>query len=197
MSQLGAASGDYQLTISLLDRAEKQLRKMNHLINDFLNVSILDAVKISLNKQVFHLDDLAKEIIEEAQIIVKTHEFYFKRCEPVKICTVRDNISSVISNLVNNATKYSPHGSRIDVQCTIEEKMAMISVTDWGIGIKPEDAKRLFERFYRVESSVIGKISGFGIWLYLSAEIVNRHEGEINVESSPGKGSKFYFKIPL
>jgi two-component system sensor histidine kinase VicK len=197
MCQLGAASGDYQLTNSLLAKADKQLRKMNNLINDFLNVSIFDAGKISLNKKVFHLDELAKEIIEEAQMIVKTHEFYFKPCEPVKIFADRDKISSVISNLVNNATKYSPNGSTIDVACTVDEKMAMISVKDQGIGIKPEDAKRLFERFYRVESSDMGNISGFGIGLYLSAEIVSRHEGEINVESEPGKGSTFYFKIRL
>ncbi|MEP6713547.1 MAG: ATP-binding protein, partial [Ferruginibacter sp.] len=197
LSQLGAASGDHQLTSSLLDRADKQLRKMNNLINGFLNVSRLEAGKIFLNKQVFNIGELAKEIIEEAQLVVKTHELYFKPCEPVNICADRDKIGSVISNLVNNAAKYSAKGSRIDVECTVDGKMAMISVKDQGIGIKPEDTERLFERFYRVESIDNKHVSGFGIGLYLSAEIITRHDGEINVESEPGKGSKFYFKIPL
>jgi len=101
----------------------------------------------------------------------------------------------VVSNLLSNAVKYSPSGTDIDVRCEILDGNALVSITDDGIGIDKEDIDKLFNRYYRV-----GKhhtISGFGIGLYLSSEIIERHDGKIGVESEIGKGSTFYFEIPL
>ena len=75
--------------------------------------------------------------------------------------------------------------------------MAQVSVKDEGMGIDPEDIDKLFDRFYRVENKKMDKIGGFGIGLYLCAEIIRRHNGKIWVESKPGTGSTFYFAVPL
>ncbi len=75
--------------------------------------------------------------------------------------------------------------------------MAVVGVTDEGIGIEPQDKEKLFDRYYRVETPSYPLIAGFGIGLYLSAEIISRHDGEISVDSEPGKGSTFYFSLPL
>jgi signal transduction histidine kinase len=80
---------------------------------------------------------------------------------------------------------------------TARENEVTISVSDEGIGIKPADAEKIFDRYYRIENSNTRHISGFGIGLYLSAEIVERHGGKIWLESEPGKGSTFYFSLPL
>jgi two-component system sensor histidine kinase VicK len=118
-------------------------------------------------------------------------------CDKVVIHADREKIGSVISNLLSNAVKYSPKGSGIRVQCRKLEQSVEIRVTDEGLGIRPEDQPRLFDRFYRVESNHTRHISGFGIGLYLSAEIVERHGGKIGVESQSGIGSAFYFTLPL
>jgi signal transduction histidine kinase len=75
--------------------------------------------------------------------------------------------------------------------------MVRVSVADKGIGVKPSEASKLFERFYRVETDTTRTISGFGIGLYLSSEIIALHNGRIWVDSGPGLGSVFYFELPL
>jgi signal transduction histidine kinase len=108
-----------------------------------------------------------------------------------------DKIGSVITNLISNAVKYSPKGKEIDIKCEVIGNRAQVSVKDEGMGLKPQDREKVFERYYRVESGHTQQISGFGIGLYLSAEIIRRHGGEIWVESESGIGSTFYFSLPL
>ena len=109
----------------------------------------------------------------------------------------RDKIGSVITNFISNAVKYSPSGTLITVKCDIVGNTARVSVQDAGMGISQTDIKKLFERYYRVKGKQTETISGFGIGLYLSAEIINRHGGKIWVESETDKGSTFYFSLPL
>ena len=108
-----------------------------------------------------------------------------------------DKISSVISNLLSNAAKYSPKNKVIQISCEIAGNEVIIKVKDNGIGIDPGDLDKLFDRFYRVENRETHNIAGFGIGLYLSSEIIKRHNGRIWAESKPGKGSIFSFALPL
>ena len=103
----------------------------------------------------------------------------------------------MISNLIGNAVKYSPKETTIRISCEKINKELVISVKDEGMGILPADAAKIFDRYYRVESSNTQHIAGFGIGLYLSAEIIQRHGGRIWLESEPGIGSTFYFSLPL
>jgi two-component system sensor histidine kinase VicK len=108
----------------------------------------------------------------------------------------RDKIASVAANLLSNAVKYSARGREIKVGAEKLDGHVLVSVKDEGMGIKPQDIKKLFERYYRVESDHTRHISGFGIGLYLSSEIVQRHNGRIWAESEKGVGSTFYFTLP-
>jgi two-component system sensor histidine kinase VicK len=180
-----------------LDKVNIQVKKMATLINGFLNVSRLESGKIHLDKQDFRLDELVSEMVEETRQTTSGHEVILLPCEPITITADQDKIGSVISNLLSNAVKYSPRGTQITVNCKITEQMAVVSVKDEGLGIKPEDVEKLFERYYRVNSKQTQTISGFGIGLYLCAEIIQRHDGKIWVESEPGEGSTFYFSLPL
>lgn len=192
-----ASKNEDKFTIDALNKANQQVKKMSAMINGFLNVSRLESGKIQLSKQDFLLNDLIKEMVEDTQLMVSSHTLNFLPCEPITLYADADKIGSVITNLLSNAVKYSPKGKNIEVDCRQEGNMAKVSVKDEGMGIKPQDKEKLFERYYRVESKHAKHISGFGIGLYLCAEIIQRHNGQIGVESEIGKGSTFWFTLPL
>jgi two-component system sensor histidine kinase VicK len=180
-----------------MEKADNQVRKMGNMISGFLNISRLEAGKILIVKQEFSIDQLIQEIIEEYKITSTSHSIQLSPCEPVQVFADRDKIGSVVSNLINNAIKYSPKGKDIRIKCQKLSGTLQVSVEDEGMGIKPKDVNNLFDRYYRVESKHTAHISGFGIGLYLSAEIIYQHNGKIWVESQIGVGSTFYFSIPI
>jgi two-component system phosphate regulon sensor histidine kinase PhoR len=102
----------------------------------------------------------------------------------------------VLNNLVSNAAKYSKTGSTITIEGKVVDNNVRVSVTDEGIGLSTEQREKIFERFYRVEDKTFSA-SGLGMGLYISTEIINHHKGQINVNSELGKGSTFYFTLPL
>jgi two-component system sensor histidine kinase VicK len=153
--------------------------------------------KIHVDKKNFSMDELVSNVIDETMLISPGFNISLKPCAPIGVFADQDKIGSVISNLLSNAVKYSPKGTAIEVVCRVQEAMVEVSVKDQGMGIKPEDSEHLFDRYYRVENPNSSHISGFGIGLYLSSEIVRQHDGKIWVESEPGKGSTFSFSIPL
>jgi two-component system sensor histidine kinase VicK len=182
---------------SFLIKSLKQVGKMTKMINGFLNISRLESGKIHINKQAFDMADLVKEAEEESLALMTSHHVVFAPVEPTPVIADWDKIGQVITNLINNAVKYSPQGSTINVACVTANDVAMVSVKDEGMGISADDRNKLFERFYRVESHATKSIPGFGIGLYLCKEIIERHEGTIAVKSEVGKGSTFYFTLPI
>ncbi len=185
-----------EFTQVALDKSNQQIRKMTSMINGFLNISNLESGKIKLRKESFNLRLLLEELIEDFRMITSTHELSLQSCEKAMLYADREKISSVVSNLLSNAIKYSPHGRMIEVSCSSDQEKIQVSIKDEGMGIKEEDQKRLFERFYRISTSHRENISGFGIGLYLSKEIIERHQGRIWVESESGTGSTFSFSLP-
>jgi signal transduction histidine kinase len=121
----------------------------------------------------------------------------FLPCLSIEVLADREKIEAVMANFLSNAIKYSPKGRKIIVECRVDAEQVIVSVADRGMGIKAEDIPHVFDRFYRVENDNTKDISGFGIGLYLSAEIIKIHGGRIWVESEYGLGSTFYFAIPL
>lgn len=183
--------------VHTLEKVQKQIRKMGTMISSFLNVSRLESGKIQLIKSDFDLDKLVCDVVEDTRLIHSTYQINFIEGLPKMVYADREKIASVVSNLISNAVKYSDLGSTIQVESEIDGERAYIRVIDHGIGIQEEDIEKLFDRFYRVESLETKTISGFGIGLYLSAEIIGLHNGKIWAESNYGKGSTFHFNIPL
>jgi two-component system sensor histidine kinase VicK len=186
-----------QFLISAMDKAMVQLKRMSGMINSFLNISRLESGKMLMDKKLFDLEKLILEIIDEAMLTTSTHIIDFKKCGPIEVSADRDKINSVISNLISNAIKYSPQGKEVHVNCLVSDNMVTVSVHDEGMGVKPQDMDKIFDRYYRVQSNYTQNISGFGIGLYLSAEIIKRHHGQIWLQSESGVGSTFYFTLPL
>jgi two-component system sensor histidine kinase VicK len=182
-------------TVSALNKVELQINKMNNLIKGFLDVARLEAGKINLNLEDFIIADLIKEVVAEAKELMSSHEVHFDACDEIMVRADKDKIAQVISNFISNAVKYSTRGKNINVKCSQQQGMVQVSVQDEGIGILPKDVDKLFNRFYRIENVQTRSISGFGIGLYLCADIIKRHNGNIWVESEPGMGSTFHFII--
>ncbi|GAC1314862.1 MAG: hypothetical protein NVSMB24_39980 [Mucilaginibacter sp.] len=183
--------------VGAMEKANQQVKRMTAMINGFLNVSRLESGRIHIEKQVFDIGTLLSEAVDEARLIFNTHNIHLPNCPAIRVNADREKIGSVISNLISNAVKYSPKGKNVGIDCVVQSNEVIISVNDEGMGMKPHDLDKIFERYYRVETDHTRHISGFGIGLYLSSEIVRRHNGRIWAESESGKGSTFYFSLPL
>lgn len=183
--------------VGAMDKAGAQVRKMITLIHGFLNISRLESGKMLVEKRKFQLDHMLRDIVDEAQLTAHDHVIKLSGCEEIEVYADQEKIASVVSNLLSNAVKYSPKGKNIEVRCALKEGFVQISVEDEGMGVKEHDQAKLFDRYYRVESTDTRNISGFGIGLYLSAEIIDHHGGKIWVESESDQGSTFHFTLPV
>jgi len=188
---------DNDFVAGAMDKANTQVKKMKNLINGFLNMSRVESGKLHLEMQEFDLNVLIAELIADEELTVTSHQFVFFPQGLISVVADRDKIASVITNLLSNSVKYSPKGQQIFVDCVLLDEGVQVSIADQGMGIKEQDLDKLFDRYYRVDNKHTKNISGFGIGLYLSAEIVKRHEGRIWVESESGKGSVFRFTLPV
>ncbi len=186
-------AGDEQAT-SLLSKMETQINKLVILMNDLLDVTKLEAGQLRVENKPFDLDTLVQDKVEE--IASTTHQIRIEGAIHIPVAGDAERISQVLTNLLTNAIKYSPEAGEIVVTLRAEKDAATISIQDFGIGIASEKQRHLFERFFRVDDQEHARYPGLGLGLYISAEIVKRHQGRIWVESHPGVGSTFFFTIP-
>jgi PAS domain S-box-containing protein len=183
--------------VNALEKSDSQISKMTKLIHGFLDLSKLETGKLTLNMEVFDITKLIEEIISDSRPISQGHDIVFENRSVININADREKIGQVISNFISNAIKYSPKNTSVVIELTTEDNSVKVEVKDNGIGIKQTDQPNIFQRFYRVENENTKGFSGFGIGLYLSAEIINLHNGKIGVSSEEGKGSTFYFTLPI
>jgi len=188
--------GDVGTVKKHLHKAQMQLEKLNELIADLLDISKIESGKLKFNKQHFVMDDLLTNIIEVMH--QSNPDFTISKTGSVKEPVFADEmrIEQVIINFLTNAIKYSPGTSEVKINVKLEHDQVYVGVRDYGIGIGPEQQKSVFEKFYRVEETS-PHFQGLGIGLYISAEIIRRHGGDVGVNSTLGEGSEFYFTIPL
>ncbi|RYY56953.1 MAG: PAS domain S-box protein [Chitinophagaceae bacterium] len=195
--QMEARENGSALGVSLTDRTINQVKKLTAIISGFLDASRYESGRIHLDKRPFDLRHLLEEVEEEAVTVSKSHHFKFLNPDTTSITADREKIAQVINNLLSNAVKYSSPGTTIRVFSTLSDGILRVSVQDEGMGISKDDQQHLFDRYYRVEGEHMKPTSGFGIGLYICKEIVERHDGQIRVESKPGAGSIFTFEIPV
>jgi two-component system sensor histidine kinase/response regulator len=188
--------GDMEKVKNHLAKAQVQLEKLNELIADLLDISKIESGKLKFNKKYFMVEQLLDNVTD---IIHQGNpEFRITRKGKVQQEVYADEmrIEQVIINFLTNAIKYSPGTREIEININMEDDKLYLGVRDFGIGIAPEQQKHVFDKFYRVEETAI-HFQGLGIGLYISAEIVRRHGGQIGVKSTMGEGSEFYFIIPV
>jgi two-component system sensor histidine kinase/response regulator len=188
--------GDIPTVKKHLAKAQVQLEKLNELIADLLDISKLESGKLKFNKKHFVLDTLLDGVLEVIHQANPSFSILRKGKAPEEIYADEMRIEQVIINFLTNAIKYSPGTNKIEINIDRSADQLYVGVRDYGIGIAPELQSNVFEKFYRVEETAI-HFQGLGIGLYISAEIINRHGGEVGVKSKLGSGSEFYFTLPL
>jgi len=184
-------------TVAALTKTENQTKKMVTMVQDFLNIGRLEDGKIRIKKEIFPIGKLITEVITEITMLNSTHTIIYEQDLENSVLADRDKIGQVINNLIGNAIKYSPNANEVKVICKQQDNKLTIAVKDKGFGISENDQLHLFERYYRVENETTGRIAGFGIGLYLVAEILRLHDSRIQVESVKDEGSTFYFELPI
>ncbi|MFW5866466.1 MAG: CHASE2 domain-containing protein [Armatimonadota bacterium] len=190
---------DDERTARLLEIAGRQARRMQYLVQDFLDLSRIEAgQQLSLN--LVEIED-PRELIEGA--IALCRRLSPERPVTVEVasqtpsfCADRNKLEAVIINLVENAAKYSPPDAAIDVTVHATDGEIVIAVKDEGAGIREEDLPKLFRSFQRVHDESYGQVSGTGVGLYICRHIMQAHGGEITVESTWGEGSIFKLNLP-
>ncbi|MDQ6901805.1 MAG: HAMP domain-containing histidine kinase [Bacteroidota bacterium] len=181
----------------MLAKMDAQVDKLSSLITNLLDTSKLQNGKLAYNENYFQLNDLLVEIVEETQNITSSHEIIIGTNTPVQVFGDRERIGQVISNFLTNAIKYCPDSSRIMVDLQNTENTVVCSVKDFGIGIRRDQHEKIFERFHRVSGTNLHTYPGLGLGLFIAKEIIERHEGKIWIESEEGKGTTFYFSLPV
>ncbi|MFQ6050724.1 MAG: MEDS domain-containing protein [Candidatus Hydrothermarchaeota archaeon] len=182
-----------------LDIIFRNASLLNELIYKILELSLIESGKIELFKRKSSILKITKEIIEDLEIKAKEkeQEITLEFSEKVPMIKIdRERIKEVLTNLISNAIKFTPEGGKIKVNIENRKEDVLVSVSDNGPGISEEDQKRIFDRFYKVESSLTRSVEGTGLGLSIAKGLVELHGGKIWVESELGKGSTFYFTIP-
>lgn len=177
-------------------KAITQLKKLNALINDLFDISKIQSGKLQFYFEEFDFTGLIKENLEAIREAYTSHEIYFDESGEMILEGDKMRLDQVLTNLVTNAIKYSPESDRIEVSAKRSETEIQVSVKDYGMGINEENISHIFSQFYRAKD-VNRSITGLGLGLYITKEIIERHGGRIWVESEPRKGSTFSFVLPL
>lgn len=183
--------------INALTKVERQADNMSILIQNLLNNAKLADGSLEMEVGRFDVHVLLTEVARNAEVMYQTHKILITECEELFVIADRKKIAQVLNNLISNAVKYSPVGTDIIIDCKKDEGNAQISISDHGIGISRTDQAKMFDRFYRVQNEKVKNVSGFGIGLYLVAEILHFHKSKVYVESKENEGSRFYFDLPV
>ncbi len=161
-----------------------------------MDVSKIQLGKLNYNITTFNFNDLIDRTVENIQLTSTRHNIVKMGIVNDEVVGDKDRLQQVVINLLTNAIKYSPHSKKVFITVEQENDLIMVAVKDSGIGIAQKSLDKIFEKYHRVEEHAV-QFQGLGIGLFVSYEIIQRHHGKLWAESQPGKGSTFYFTLPV
>jgi PAS domain S-box-containing protein len=173
--------------------SDRQITKLIHLVDDLLSSTRLEQGQLSLNKSLLKVSEITDSCCSNIRLNDR-YELKIQGDAELEIFADEHKIEQVLVNLVNNAVKYAPNSNTIIISVEKIGGYSKVAVIDQGDGIPKENLSKLFDRYYRANQT--SSISGLGLGLYISSEIIKRHGGEIGVESNVGSGSTFWFTLP-
>ncbi len=194
---LGKLPESVQAVLPLLKAKAMQI---NMLANEMVEAGRLEDKSLQLKLRPLALGTLIMRSIDDVRLQVPERHrirFHDRANQPITVLADSMRIEVIVSNLLDNAVKYSPMGGDIDVQLSVAGELALVSVRDHGIGIAPDDMGRLFVRFNRLAVKELSDVPGTGLGLYLARELARLHGGEIMAISRKGVGSEFTLSLPL
>ncbi|GAC1325849.1 MAG: hypothetical protein NVSMB2_24620 [Chloroflexota bacterium] len=180
-----------------LERLHEQSRRLSILVEHLLDVSQINSGKLSVTRLRADLCALVSDVVTARQLTATHHRLVVRGPEHLEIDVDPVRVGQILTNLIDNAVKYSPDGGAIEIELHCDEASgtARISVRDHGIGIPLERRSRLFERFYRAHAD--GHVSGMGLGLFITHHLVELHGGDIEADSPADGGARFTVSLPL
>jgi len=185
---------------ALLQRTDRQIRRLDRLVGDLLDVSRITAGKLELRSEHCDLLEIVRETVEAQRAAAAPRRILLEQPPIARLALFADadRIGQAITNYLSNALKYSAPDQPVHVSISASPEHARVEVRDHGPGLSHEQQAQLFERFYRVPGidQMGGSGVGLGLGLYICRTIIERHGGQFGVQSTPGAGSTFWFTIP-
>lgn len=190
---------DYETQKEFLGIMNKEIIRLHDMVNDILDFSRYEAGNLKIEKEMNDISRLVQEVVSRSKVLAKEKQIKFSvSIEPdlPQIPINYDSISRALMNLITNAIKYSDENTTISIKVSFDGDYINLSVTDQGTGISEENQKKVFDRFFRVETSA-HTVKGTGLGLHLvKISIEKHHLGQVFVQSKLGEGSTFGFKLP-
>ncbi|TSD63767.1 sensor histidine kinase [Inquilinus sp. KBS0705] len=190
---------DPEMAANFLDKAAKNVDRLSYLIKDLDEISKLESGEIPINYSKFKINDLIKEVFESLEMKARQHNikltFKQKYDDGIYVNADREKIRQVLVNLIDNSFKYGKEGGNTSVSIFTLHEQVLVEVTDDGVGIEEKYLPRLFERFFRTDTSRSRQIGGSGLGLAIVKHIMEAHQQTINVRSTEGMGSTFGFTL--
>ena len=181
-----------------LEMIESEATRLAKIVDQILLAGQLDADAVELEVVECDLEQVAAGVIESAALHVpKSISLDLTVDDAAPIRCDENKLRQVLVNLVDNAVKYSPQGGRVELRVHTENGSCQIEVADEGLGIPADERERIFEKFYRLDPQQTQGVGGSGLGLYICRELVERMNGQLHVESEPGRGSRFTVELPL
>ncbi|MGX4640131.1 hybrid sensor histidine kinase/response regulator [Massilia sp. SYSU DXS3249] len=194
-------SGDAQATQRATDIMERQLRQMVRLVDDLLDVSRINTGKFAIKMGRVELKAVVNDALEVVRSYIELHGHELAidlPDRPVFLHGDATRLAQILSNLLNNAAKYTNRGGRVTLSARVEEKTLVLEVMDTGIGLAPEMLDSVFEMFVQVDSTLERTNAGLGVGLSLARKLVELHGGTIAASSEGlGRGSRFTVRLPI
>ncbi len=179
----------------IVTKANSQINKLTRLMSDLLDVSQIQTGKSGYRPRWLSLNNLTRDVVTSLKPS-STHKLMVKGKLDRQVWADPEKITQVITNLINNALKFSDEHQPIVIHLEQLEDYSKVSIQDFGVGIALAQQKLIFEQFYQVKNTSVKPASGLGIGLYICQQIIENHFGQIGVESQPGEGSTFWFTLP-
>ena len=198
---LGGANQDREPLLRNVVVAEQQVERLDRLVNDLLDASRVRAGKLELRREPVDLAVIVREVVQEQRQLAPARVLQLQVPSALRGLVLADSvrIGQVVTNYLTNALKYSPADRPVAIGIAVDDRQVRVWVRDEGPGLSPEEQEQIWERFHRARGIVVqsGSGIGLGLGLYICRTIIERHHGQVGVDSAPGKGSTFWFTLPL
>jgi signal transduction histidine kinase len=183
----------------MLDRSLERIQGMRNLIMDMLDLTKIESGKPTQHLTMVDINAIARNAMDTMRpyAIQKDVDMYLNTKESIIMTADNDEIEIIFNNLISNAVKYNKEGGRVDCSVRREKDSVKIIISDTGIGISQEDSERIFQDFVRIKNQETKNITGSGLGLSIVRKIVDMYKGDIEVQSTPGKGSTFTITLPV
>jgi len=189
---------DKELLEENLKMIGSEAQNMQALLENLLFISRTDQNRQKLHKKILDLDDIVGDVMQKMKVAIKTHKVELLKNAPAKIFGDETTIRQMMRIFLDNAVKYTPAGGSIKVASTIAGDKVLLSISDSGIGIAPENVDKIFDRFFRVDTEdLVSEANGSGLGLSIAKWIADAHGIKISVASELGKGTTFTLEIPI